>query len=176
VKSAARFVVSHPGRKDKDAARVGHPAIGKKLGEIEPMSYYVLKNKHSIPHFMFLLAASWVIVLAGVSIVLLADWSISATMHFSAIESLHGPLRLLLNLCGAYAGIGAICLYVTMWVYWIAVERGSVLARIGWLLALLFTLHYGALIYALVVWRRDVVKVQGPQPLHDSLVGGSKIT
>jgi hypothetical protein len=143
----------------------------RRNGEYERMSYYILKDKHSIPRFVFLSVASWVITLAGVSIVLLVDWGISATVHYSVIESLHGPLRAFLNLCGAYAAIGGICLYVTMWVYWIAVERSSVLTRIVWLLALLIGLPYGAMIYAYVVWRKYVTKVNGSQPLYGGFVG-----
>jgi len=77
-----------------------------------------------------------------------------------------------LDICGAYAGIGAVCLYMTMWIYWIAVERSSALARIGWFLALLFGLHYGALIYAIIIWRKGLTQVEGPQPLHDASAGG----
>lgn len=134
------------------------------------MSYYVLKDKHTLPGFLFLAIASWVIVLAGVSIVLLVHWGISATMHFQLLKSLPGPLMVLLDLCGAYAGIGAICLYMTMWVYWIAVERSSIFVRIGWLLALLVGLPFGALIYALVVWRKGVTKLDGPQPIPGASV------
>jgi hypothetical protein len=136
------------------------------------VSYYVLKNKYTLPGFLFKAVASWVIVLAGVTIILLVDWGISGTTHFQLLKSLPGPLMTLLDLCGAYAGIGAICLYVTMWVYWIAVERSPILTRITWLLALVFGLPFGALIYALVVWRRGVTKVNGPQPLHNVSVRG----
>ncbi len=136
------------------------------------MSYYVLKNKYTLPDFLFKAVASWVIVLAGVTIILLVDWGISWTTHFQLLKSLPGPLMALLDFCGAYAGIGAICLYVTMWVYWIAVERSSILTRIGWLLALVVGLPFGALIYALAVWRKGVTKVNGPQPLHNVSVRG----
>lgn len=136
------------------------------------MSYYVLKNRHTLPGFLFSAVASWVIALTGVTIVLVVVWIIDAAAHLNLLKALPSPFMTLLDLCGAYAAIGAICLYVTMWVYWIAVERCSVLARIGWFFALLLGLHYGALIYALIVWRKGVTKVDGPQPLHDVSVGG----
>ena len=136
------------------------------------MSYYVLNDKHTLPGFLFLAIASWVIVLTGVSAVLLVDWGLSATMHFQLLKSLPGPLMVLLDLCGAYAGIGAICLYVTMWVYWIAAERSPFLIRIAWLSALLLGLPFGALAYALVVWRKGVKKVNGPQPIRGASVTG----
>ena len=130
-----------------------------------PLSYYVLKNKYAIPGFLFNAVASWVIVFAGVSIVLLADWGISATTHFELLKSLPSPMMSFLDLCGAYAAFGAFCLYMAMWVYWIAVERSPIMTRIAWLLALLFLLPYGALIYAIVVWRTGVRKASGPQPV-----------
>ena len=136
----------------------------------ESVSYYVLNNKYTIPGFLFKAVASWVIVVAGVTIILLSDWGIAATTHFQLLKSLPGPLMPLLDLCGAYSGIGEICLYVTMWVYWIGVERSRIIARISWFLVLLFGLHFGALIYAIVVWRRNVAKVKGLQP-----IGGPRV-
>jgi hypothetical protein len=136
------------------------------------VSYYVLRNKYTLPGFLFRAVASWVIALAGMTIVLLLCWGISAITNLKLLDLLPGPLVVFLDICGAYAGIGAICLYVTMWIYWIAVERSSVLARIGWFFALLFGLHYGALIYAFIVWRKGVTKVDGPQPLADASVRG----
>ena len=134
------------------------------------MSYYILKNKHAIPGFLFKAVASWVIVVAGVSIVLLMNWGLSATMHFELLKSLPSPLMTFLDICGAYAGFGGICLYMTMWVYWIAVERSPIMTRIAWLLALLFLLPYGALIYAIVVWRSGVTRVVGPQPIDGASI------
>jgi len=128
------------------------------------MSYYIIKSKHLIPGFLFLAVASWAVALVGMTIFGIVSWTIDATVHLSLLEMAPWPLKAVLGVCGAYGGGGALCLYVTMWVYWIAVERGTILARIGWLLALLLGLHYGALIYAFVVWRKDVKKVNGPQP------------
>lgn len=134
------------------------------------MSYYIIRDKHTIPGFLFMAVASWVIVLTGVTIVLLVDWSFAATLHFQFLRSLPGPLMAFLDLCGAYAGIGAICLYMTMWVYWIGVERSPILTRIAWLLALLVGLPFGALIYAIVVWRGGVRRVDGPQQIDRASV------
>jgi hypothetical protein len=130
------------------------------------MSYYVLKNKHAIPGFLFWAVASWAIVLAFVTVALLFVWGLEETMHIRLLTLLPGPLTVFLDICGAYAAIGGLCLYLTMWVYWIAVERSSFLARAGWLLALLLGLHIGALVYAFAVWRKDIVKVSGPQPIR----------
>jgi len=136
------------------------------------LSYYVLKNKYSLPRFLVRAVASWVIAVAGMTILLLLYWGISAATNVNVLDVLPRPLMAVLDICGAYAGIGAVCLYMTMWIYWIAVERSSALARIGWFLALLFGLHYGALIYAIIIWRKGLTQVEGPQPLHDASAGG----
>lgn len=133
------------------------------------MSYYVIKKKHSIPGFLFWAVASWEIVLAGVTLVLVILWIVDATAHFDVLKGLPSPLTTFLGFCGAYAAFGGFCLYMTMWVYWIAVERSPIAVRIGWLLALLFGLHVGAMIYAFVVWKRDITKVTGPQPLRSTI-------
>ena len=134
------------------------------------MSHYILKEKYSLPGFVFLAITSWVGAFGGVTIILLVDWGVSAVTKFQLIKSMPGPLTSFLDLCGAYAALGAFCLYMTMWVYWIAVERSSFFARIAWLLALLFGLPWGALIYALVVWRKDLRKVDGSQPIRHASV------
>jgi hypothetical protein len=95
-------------------------------------------------------------------------WLLYATLHLDVIRELPRPLSIFLGLCGAYAGLGAICLYVTMWVYWIAVQRSPLSARIGWLLALLFGVHYGALLYACHVWSSNLVAVDVPSPISNS--------
>jgi hypothetical protein len=94
--------------------------------------YYVLKDKHTLPRFVVLAVGSWVIALGAMTIVGIAVWLVYSTLHFDVLNALPRWLSLTLGLCGAYAGLGAICLYVTMWVYWIAVQRGPLGARIGW--------------------------------------------
>jgi hypothetical protein len=131
------------------------------------MSYYVVKNKYSIPGFIFVGVASWAIVLALVTAVLGIFWIIEVTAHIDLLAALPKSLVLFLDFCGAYAAIGSFCLWMTMWIYWIAIERSSVFVRIGWLLALLFGLVYGALFYAFIVWKNDIFKVKGQQSLRD---------
>ncbi len=135
------------------------------------MSYYVIKKKHAIPGFLFAAIASWEIANAIVMTLSVALWlSIWANMHIDDwFRSLPGLPSALVFLCIAYSLLGAVGLYVTMWIYWVAVERSSIPSRIAWLLALLFGLHIGAMIYALVVWKRDIIKVQGRQPLDAAL-------
>jgi len=123
------------------------------------MSYYVLKNQHTIPGFLFKAVASWTVAVTLMTIIGIAIWIVSLG-HPNVLTALPMPLSVLLGLCGAYAGIGAICLYVTMWTYWIVVERSSRAVRIGWFLALLFGVHYGATVYAFYVWRTGIKRVQ----------------
>ena len=108
------------------------------------MRHYMLKNKQTIPSFIVVAAASWAIALTAVTVVGIVLWIVSSWIHFDLLAALPKPLLLLLGICGAYAGLGSICLWVTMGVYWIAVERSSFAMRIGWFLVLLFGLHYGA--------------------------------
>ena len=71
-------------------------------------------------------------------------WLFGVTAHVDVGHLLAGLVRTILNIWGAYAAIGAISLYVTMWLYWIGVERSSLLVRIGRVLMLLFGVHLGA--------------------------------
>ena len=132
----------------------------------------MLNNKQTVPRFIVVAVASWAIALAAVTVVGLAVWMISSWMHVDALAALPKPLLLLIGLCGAYAGLGSICLWVTMCVYWIVVERSSAGVRIGWFFALLFGLHYGALFYAYRVWRTGITKMDTPVHLTDSHVLG----
>jgi len=127
-------------------------------------SYYVLSGKHAIPRFVLFAVGSWVIALGAVTAIGLMFWLASSLSDWDVLKALPRWLSILVGLSGAYAAIGAICLYVTMWVYWIAVEREPLAARIGWFFALLLGLHYGAMIYAMRVWRTRIRKVEGIQP------------
>jgi hypothetical protein len=131
------------------------------------MSHYVIKNKHVIPGFLGRAIASWIVSVTAISVVLLTLYVASAFVHRDVFALIPHSLMVILDLVGAYAGIGGICLYMTMWTYWIGVQRAPIGARIGWLLALVFLLHYGALIYAIVVWKNDVVRSDKPMILDD---------
>jgi hypothetical protein len=136
------------------------------------MRQYLLKNRQSIPRFVVVAVASWAIALAAVTVVGFTVWMLSSWAHVDALAALPKPLLVLVGICGAYAGLGSICLWITMWVYWVAVERSSTGVRIGWFLVLLFGLHYGALVYAYRVWRTGVTRMDAPVHLADSHVLG----
>ena len=131
------------------------------------MTRYLLADRYRIPKAVLILVASWMIALVLITVFLLLVWAAGAwtpghTQGWSPWISI--PVGLL----GAYAAVGAICLYITMWVYWILVERSSAGVRIGWLLALLFTVHYGALAYGVYVWKRKLQPI--PMILSDVVV------
>jgi hypothetical protein len=108
---------------------------------------------------------SWIVALIVMTVIGVALWVGSAIRHTDLLNALPEPLRILLDVCGAYAGISALCLYITMWIYWIAVQRSPIGTRIGWLLALILGVHYGVLIYACWIWRTSTRKVGGAQSI-----------
>ena len=132
------------------------------------MKRFLLANRFEVSKVAVALVVSWVIALVAITVVLLVvlaleNWLPPDPHKWSRYITFPG------GVLGAYAAIGSLCLYVTMWVYWIVVERSSVGVRLGWLLALLFGMHYGALGYALFVWRRRlraIVPAPVPYPLR----------
>ncbi len=83
----------------------------------EKMRQYMLKNKQTIPGFIFVAVASWAIALAAITAVGIILWIVSSSMHFDPLAAMPKPLSLLFGLSRAYAALGSICLWVTMWVY-----------------------------------------------------------
>jgi hypothetical protein len=124
------------------------------------MREYILKNKQTVPDFIAVAVASWAIAVAAITALGFTLWGVSSWMHFDPLAGMPKLLLLLFGICGAYAGLGGICLWVTMCVYWIAVERSSVAVRIGWLLALLFRLHLATMFYASWIWKKGITKVE----------------
>jgi hypothetical protein len=128
------------------------------------MTRYLIADRYRVPKAVLILVASWMVALALVTVVLLLIWVAGAWMPGHS-QGWSPWISIPVGLLGAYAAVGAVCLYITMWGYWILAERSSAGVRIGWLLALLFTVHYGALAYAVYVWKR---KLQ-PIPMSPSL-------
>jgi hypothetical protein len=123
------------------------------------MSYYVIRDKYAVPGFLFSALGPWMIAL---TLILAA---IPGASHSDLLAGLPWPISALLFACYGYAMIGSFCIYMAMWIYWAAVERSSIVVRIGWFLALTCGLILGSFIYALVVWKKNTRKVNGPQPV-----------
>jgi hypothetical protein len=54
-----------------------------------------------------------------------------------------------------YTGVGVVCLWFAMWAYWAGFQKSQ---RVGWFLVLLLGMHYGAMLYALYVWKKRQIK------------------
>lgn len=114
---------------------------------------YRLNEKYLIPPIFVRVTLSFAIALLAITAIGVLLWIFSASAS-TALTSLPKPLSILLGLCGAYAALGGLFLYVLMWIYLIGFDRTSPLARVGWVFALIFTLHYGALLYYFVALTR----------------------
>ncbi len=129
------------------------------------MSYYVIRNKYSVPGFLFSALASWMIALPVMTIVTLTLAAIPGASHSDLLAGLPWPISALLFACYGYAMIGAFCIYMT------CRFTGPQSSGLRWsfvlggFLALTFGLILGSFIYALVVWKKDTRKVDGPQHL-----------
>jgi hypothetical protein len=130
--------------------------------------YYLVKGKFAIPNVVFVAVASWAIALLTTTIIGCVVTVLWSRTGYDLLKAMPKPLSLLLGLWGAYAALGAICLYVTMWVYWFAVERSSFPIRAGWLIALLLGLPYGALLYAIYVWKTSLTRMTSADPLFSN--------
>jgi hypothetical protein len=106
--------------------------------------------------------ASWVIAPAAMTLLGLVIWSVWTVTQANPFDALSKPLQIVLGVCGLYAGVGSVCLYLTMWIYWLGVERTKLPIRLSWFVLLICGLHYGALIYAYVVWKYKLERATAP--------------
>jgi len=84
------------------------------------------------------------------------------------LDAFPGFVSVLFGIWGFYTGIGAMLLWIAMWVYWAVVERTSSRVRFGWFLVLLFGMYYGALIYAVLLWQKGAIKAVTESPASSS--------
>ena len=99
------------------------------------MSYYVIRDKYAVPGFLFSALASWMIALPVMAIVTLILSAIPGASHSDLLAGLPWPISALL-FAFVLGGFGAY-----------------------------LRLNPGIILYALVVWKKDKRKVDGPQPL-----------
>ena len=119
---------------------------------------YVLNNRYPIPTVLLWLLASWAISLAAFTGLGLIVWMIWGEPDHNLLDAFPGFVSVLFGIWGFYTGIGAMLLWIAMWVYWAVVERTSSRVRFGWFLVLLFGMYYGALIYAVLLWQKGAIK------------------
>jgi hypothetical protein len=129
------------------------------------MSHFVIRNRYTIPGFFVTALSSFAIAFLAMTVVTLVLVALPGTIHSDLLRNFPWPVTTVLIVCYLYAAIGAYYLYFTMWIYWIAAERSSTAARIGWLFVLLLGLFYGAIIYAFVIRSTAMVKTERLQPL-----------
>jgi len=130
------------------------------------MGSYLLNNKYRLPKIVVWVV--WVLLIVVVSFTALIVFMfvrdvVSANARREHLSDFVATLFGLFAVCTIFASLA---LYITMCVYWIVVERSTTLVRLGWFLALLFGLHYGAVVYAFKVWSKNLVKVPSP-PIPD---------
>jgi hypothetical protein len=126
--------------------------------------------------------SSWAISLALFTLFGISIWMILGEPDHNLLDAFPPVISTLFGIWGLYTGIGAMALWITMWVYWATVERRSAQTRAVWFVALLFGMYYGALIYALILWRGgairrrrlDTVSVTSPDP-DEGATGASQL-
>jgi hypothetical protein len=121
-------------------------------------SKYVLGGTNRIPTVLVWLIASWAISLAAFTLLGITVWIIRGQPDHNLLDGFPSFVSVLLGVWGGYTGIGAMLLWIAMWMYWARLERSSAGVRTGWFLALLFGMYYGALIYAFCVWWTGALK------------------
>jgi hypothetical protein len=127
-------------------------------------AHYRVGKKYTVPYVVVCAIASWAIALLVLTVAGLIIWFADAELGFDSLNHLPKALSLAVGLLGAYAAIGSICLYVTMWFYWFGMESSGIGQRIAWLLVLIFLVHYGALFYSFVVWKTKVEPLSQEHP------------
>ena len=117
---------------------------------------YLTGVEHQIPLLFVWFLKSAVISLATFTLIGLTLWIIVGEPHHNLLDGLPGSVSILLGLWGLYTGAGSMVLWITMWIYWMRIERTS--ARLSWFLVLLVGTYYGALVYAIYIWKTGRIK------------------
>jgi hypothetical protein len=125
----------------------------------------MLNNRVRLPY-----ALVWALLPAAISLALLSTVSLVLSIvlgpssDFNFLQWLPQPLALVVIVWGVYTGIGSVALWFAMWIYWGTMERSSLSSRVGWFCALLFGMHYAALIYAFNIWKKGILRVVTDAP------------
>lgn len=119
---------------------------------------YVVHGKWRVPPLLLWIVASWavsLVALTGIGITIRLIWG---ALDANLIDSFPGYVIATLGLWATYTGLGALFVWVAMWIYWVQVERSSYIVRTGWFLILLLGMQYGAFVYALYLWNAGRIK------------------
>ncbi len=119
---------------------------------------YVINNRYPIPAVLLWLMASWAISLTVFTGLGIGIWIIWGEPDHNLLDAFPRFVSTIFGIWGLYTGIGAMLLWIAMWVYWAVAERTSSSVRTGWFFALLFGMYYGALVYAFLLWRRGAIR------------------
>jgi hypothetical protein len=128
---------------------------------------YILNDRYPIPATLVWLMASGGISLALFTGLGIGFWIIWGEPNHNLLDAFPGWVSLLFGIWGAYTGIGAMLIWIAMWVYWAVVEGTS--SRVTWFLILFFGTYYGALIYAFVLWRKGAISVVPESPVSNNV-------
>jgi hypothetical protein len=126
---------------------------------------YLLNDKYPIPGYLLWIFASWAISLAVFTAMGIAVWMIWGEPDHNLLDAYPGYISMMLGIWGVYTGVGAMLLWIAMWIYWARIEKSSLSVRTGCFLVLLFGMHYGALVYAFYLWKAGRIKTVTSHPV-----------
>ena len=129
---------------------------------------YLLNNKYPMPGFLAWYLASSGLSLAVFTAMGIGVWMIWGEPDHNLLDAFPGFVTILFGIWGAYTGIASMSLWIAAWLYLLAVDNSSYGARAGWFLVLLFGMHYGALIYAIYLWKTGRIKAATSHPVFSS--------
>lgn len=122
---------------------------------------YMIDGKHTLLalFYWFLISSAVLLTFFTVAGLLLSWLSVFLSQpQMNALDHVPLPLSYLIIALGVYTGVGAVVLWVAMWVYWMALERSRFSVRAAWFFELLLLMHYGALIYAIAVLKAGRIR------------------
>lgn len=78
---------------------------------------YLLDSKYPIPAALVWIIASWAISLAAFTLLGLSVWMVWGQPHHNLLDSSPRFVTVLFGVWGIYTGIGAMSLWIAMWIF-----------------------------------------------------------
>jgi hypothetical protein len=127
-------------------------------------SYYFSHDSHPVPSLVIWASASWMVSLTALTVISVVLCMIYGPSNpdVNILRMLPVPIAYLVIVWGVYTGFGAVGLWIGMWIYWAKLEKSPFRVRAGWFTLLMLGMHYGALIYAIYVWRKGIFQAPAP--------------